>query len=121
MLSSPDRSQSLFPKNVKERLLEEKANEIKAAAEANKQQRHKQKSTFTRGSTASQGLQDFVEGTDTMDNSEQEILETDPIADVFPEATILFADLVGFSKFPHIRCCNPFQPFQPSDTVIFSL
>ena len=79
-------------------MLEEKANEIKAAAEAKRLGRNR-KVAFSNGKQSQGSLREFLEGNDPCEENEQEILDTDPIADLFPEATVLFADLVGFSTF----------------------
>jgi hypothetical protein len=69
---------------VQQRLLEEKANEIKAAAEAKKNRRKRRyPNILPRITVDDPNLQDFLDGSD-FHETEQEILDTDPIADLFP-------------------------------------
>ena len=70
--------QSLFPEKVKERLLEEKAQEVEAHAQ---RQRHQKKFREF-------DVQDYED--------EDEIAKSKPLADLYPECTILFCDIVGF-------------------------
>jgi hypothetical protein len=65
---------SLFPSNVRDRLL------------ADQDGGHKHKN-----------LQGFLSGRD--DTSDDQIFKTAPIAEFYPETTILFADIAGFTAW----------------------
>ena len=83
--------QSLFPKNVKERLLEDKAEEIKGAKD-------KRSSTYgTNKDGLDESLARFMSGDAQDGDDDAEILASRPIAETFPAATVMFADLVGFT------------------------
>ncbi|KAL3922056.1 MAG: hypothetical protein SGILL_002410 [Bacillariaceae sp.] len=79
---------SLFPKEVKQRLMEEK-----------KENQPDKKTAFARGAnvfqtSSSLGTQDYDDG---------EILKVQPIADLFPNTTVVFADIVGFTAWSSTR------------------
>ena len=42
-----------------------------------------------------------------------------PIADLFPEVTVMFADIAGFTAWSSAR--EPFQVFQLLETIYFAL
>jgi class 3 adenylate cyclase len=48
-----------------------------------------------------------VEMNETVEDSDEYAYGSKPIADLFPETTILFADLVGFTAWSSVRIqCN---------------
>ncbi|KAG7373590.1 adenylate/guanylate cyclase [Nitzschia inconspicua] len=75
---------SLFPKEVKERLMDEK----------NGNDRTVKSSPFGVDSSFQRKNEDYDDG---------EILTVKPIADLFPNTTVLFADIVGFTAWSSTR------------------
>jgi class 3 adenylate cyclase len=85
---------SLFPSNVRERM----------AAEKDANEEH----TKSR-------LRNFLDS-ESLDMDEDDImLKTKPIADLFPETTILFADISGFTAWSSMR--EPTQVFTLLETI----
>ena len=103
---------SLFPQHVKERLLKDKADEIQAN---NLKRRHHQQQqkwgggTFRQTNDLDRSLEDYLNDADGNDNEKDEILKSKPIAEVFEEATVMFADIVGFTgkSYYLIMLCPP--------------
>ncbi|KAL7562532.1 hypothetical protein ACA910_008238 [Epithemia clementina (nom. ined.)] len=95
---------SLFPSNVRDRLLAEE--------EGAGFQRHGEQGTQTR-------LKNFLanDAPSALDLEETDDLmfKTKPIADLFPETTILFADIAGFTAWSSAR--EPSQVFTLLETV----
>jgi hypothetical protein len=85
---------SLFPANVRERMAAEK--------DANT------------GHTKSR-LRNFLDGEDFEMDDDDIVLKTKPIADLFPETTILFADISGFTAWSSMR--EPTQVFTLLETI----
>jgi hypothetical protein len=81
--------QSLFPQEVKNRLLEEK----KTVKPNNKMKRV----NGLGNPLETKNLQELDEYDDG------EILRVKPIADLFPNTTVLFADIVGFTAWSSTR------------------
>jgi len=94
---------ALFPSNVRDRLFaEQEADDVK-----------KKNKRFT---APKSGLQDFLlNDNGNPDIDEELIFKTKPIADLFPETTIMFADLVGFTAWSSVR--EPSQVFTLLETV----
>lgn len=94
---------SLFPSNVRDRLFQ---NDASAS-----------KKTSIHAPAKSQ-LKNFLtddgESGESIDE-ESEILKTKPIADLFPETTILFADIAGFTAWSSMR--EPAQVFTLLETL----
>ncbi|CAB9529137.1 Receptor-type guanylate cyclase gcy [Seminavis robusta] len=100
---------SLFPQNVKERLLEDKAQEVQAEAAKKKEEKKLQKKGFR--ADMDHSMEDFLSRENLGgEDANDEILKSKPIADVFEEATVLFADLVGFTAWSSSR--------QPTDVFV---
>ena len=100
---------SLFPKNVQDRIMKDVDEEVNR--EANKQ-------LTTRGNRTKDQLQNFLKGKDANEEDEDAragIKRSKPIADLFPEATIIFADIVGFTAWSSTR--EPTQVFQLLETI----
>mmetsp|Transcript_2536 Transcript_2536/g.6381 ORF Transcript_2536/g.6381 Transcript_2536/m.6381 type:complete len:1225 (+) Transcript_2536:138-3812(+) len=96
--------ESLFPSNVRDRLL---AEEI----EAEKREVEQQQGTQTR-------LKNYLanDGPAAGDMETDDIMyKTQPIADLFPETSILFADIAGFTAWSSAR--EPSQVFTLLETV----
>lgn len=104
-------AQSLFPKNVKERLLEEKADEVKAADQHKRKARGFGKTT----QNIEASLERFMAGDTAEEEDGAEILASRPIAELFPETTIMFADLVGFTSWSSTR--SPVDVFTLLETL----
>lgn len=75
--------QSLFPKEVKDRLLQEKKQRDSAAKPLD-------------------NLKQFLNDDDGSMKAE-DVYRSKPIADLFPETTVFFADLVGFTAWSSTR------------------
>lgn len=94
---------SLFPDGVRSRLL-------------NPEELKRRKSKTTK-SQLKQYLQDDA-GPTAFNNSgefDQEILQSKPIADLFPNTTVIFADIAGFTAWSSVR--EPSQVFTLLETV----
>jgi class 3 adenylate cyclase len=88
---------SLFPSNVRDRLL--------ADREAESNQKGHGKGT----------LRGYLSGDKQNEGSQDDIYKTKPIADLFPETTLLFGDIVGFTAWSSVR--EPSQVFTLLETV----
>ena len=77
---------SLFPKNVRDRIMEdaEKQAELDVDKRFNKI-----------GYGAKYELKNFLDEVQEAHSDELEPFDTKPIADLFPEATVMFADISG--------------------------
>ena len=101
---------SLFPKNVQDRIMKDVDEEVNR--EANKP-------LIMRGNRTKDQLQNFLKGKDANEEDAEDvnagIKRSKPIADLFPEATIIFADIVGFTAWSSTR--EPTQVFQLLETI----
>jgi len=79
----------------------------------NKQNKRKNKSAFVAGKN--NDLKDFLNGDDDVMFDDEDIVTSKPIADLFPETTILFSDLVGFTAWSSMR--EPSQVFVLLETL----
>ena len=100
---------SLFPHNVAEQLQAQKAKEQRAAA---RQQRHnlrfphkKRASNRDLGNQQNNNTDDSGAASD----ASEELVEDKPMADLFPSATVFFADIAGFTAWSSSR--EPEQVF----------
>jgi hypothetical protein len=93
---------SMFPKNVQQRIMEEAQEKSNQAVES--------KGYF--GFAAKTNLHDFVKT--GMEESEMAV-KSKPIADLFPEATVMFADIVGFTAWSSTRDAS--QVFTLLETI----
>ena len=89
---------NLFPKDVRERIM--------ADAEEQAGNEYAQKSGMSRGN-----LKDLLDESAPSTS----IFKTKPIADLFPEVTVMFADLVGFTAWSSTR--EPAQVFTLLETI----
>lgn len=98
---------SLFPKNVQQRILED----------ANKQALQDYKARASNGFRGKAQLKSFLDGDDGDDERDADgvAFTTRPIADLFPETTVLFADIAGFTAWSSMR--EPSQVFTLLETV----
>ena len=101
---------SLFPKSVQQRILED-ANDQAIAEQKNK------KIPVFRGKTQ---LKEFLEDGDAdMEvDADDTMFKSRPIADLFPETTVLFADIAGFTAWSSTR--EPSQVFTLLETIYHS-
>ena len=91
----------IFPKNVQDRIMKE------AQEQAEQEAREKRKGHHLNGYLGSDGNEQAgIAGG---------IYETKPIADFFPETTIVFADIVGFTAWSSMR--DPAQVFTLLETI----
>ena len=101
---------SLFPKNVQDRIMKDVDEEVNRDAN---------KPLIMRGNRTKDQLQNFLKGKDANEEDEEDIAagikRSKPIADLFPEATIIFADIVGFTAWSSTR--EPTQVFQLLETI----
>lgn len=96
---------SLFPKNVQERIFKDVEEEVK------QEEQGKITGRF-RGNRTKDQLRNFLtdgDGEKKQTFEKHASLKSKPIADLFPEATIIFADLVGFTAWSSTR--EPTQVF----------
>ena len=104
---------SLFPKSVQERILKDVENEVKREEQQGK--------TKLLGNRTKDDLRNFL--TDGSEDQQGQFekhasLKSKPIADLFPEATIIFADLVGFTAWSSTR--EPTQVFTLLENIYAS-
>ena len=105
---------SLFPKNVQERIFKDVEDEVKQEEQAKAANRF-------RGNRTKDQLRNFLtDGTDAKEEKfeKHSSLKSKPIADLFPEATIIFADLVGFTAWSSTR--EPTQVFTLLENIYHS-
>ena len=79
---------SLFPKNVRQRIMQDVEDQIAAGSKPAKK-------SLMFGAVAKHELKHFLD--DDMANAGVAVFDTKPIADLFPSTTIMFADIVGKS------------------------
>lgn len=97
---------SLFPKQVQQRILED----------AEEQAKEKQQKTWAFGLAPKSRMKDFLSGgNEFSEHKSQGVTKSKPIADLFPSATIMFADLVGFTAWSSTR--EPSQVFTLLETI----
>jgi hypothetical protein len=119
---------SLFPKDFKDRLLQrEKSKDLKILEERRPNEENSasvhnlfNKSGLKRGlARTKSSLTNFLY--EPSENGEQggldSFLKTKPIADLFPETTIMFADLVGFTAWSSAR--EPTAVFRLLETIYY--
>lgn len=87
---------SLFPKKVRDQLVAEREQQEKKAGAKNR-------------------LKSFLNDNDDRTGSSGDICSSKPIADLFPDTTIMFADLAGFTAWSSTR--DPSQVFTLLETL----
>jgi len=106
---------SLFPSNVRDRIMKDtEEKNVKNSLVENK----KNSSFFAEA--AKRKLKSFLDE-DHCDggcDGEDIMIRSKPIADLFPAATVLFADIVGFTAWSSVR--EPSQVFQLLETIYHS-
>jgi class 3 adenylate cyclase len=93
---------SLFPANVRDRLIQQGGDESEANGKA-EEDSNRQRAKY--------GLNQY----DNMNEDETGVFTTKPIADLFPNATVMFADIVGFTAWSSTR--EPSQVFTLLETI----
>jgi class 3 adenylate cyclase len=96
---------SLFPKSIQKRIMEE-------AEEQAAMENDKVKNRF--GFAPKSQLRDFLSDGSALETGES-AFKTKPIADLFPDTTIMFADIVGFTAWSSMR--EPSQVFTLLETI----
>jgi class 3 adenylate cyclase len=96
---------SLFPKSIQKRIMDE-------AEEQAAMENDKVKSRF--GFAPKSQLKEFLSDGSAVETGES-AFKTKPIADLFPETTIMFADIVGFTAWSSMR--EPSQVFTLLETI----
>ena len=94
---------SLFPAQVRDRLLQDNGED--GAKQSYKQSTGRGTIAMMDGNNRSALHSDYQADLDTT----SKLLETKPIADLFPSATVLFADICGFTAWSSVR--EPTQVF----------
>ncbi|CAB9500133.1 Receptor-type guanylate cyclase gcy [Seminavis robusta] len=98
---------SLFPKNVRDRIMADVEEQIAAGEKPGK------KNPLMFGAVAKHELKHFLD--DGIANADGVPFDTKPIADLFPNTTIMFADIVGFTAWSSVR--EPSQVFSLLETL----
>ena len=101
---------SLFPKKVREQLLKEAEEQISAAESGGNKNNRK---AFLFGAVAKSELKNFLN--EGVSKANGVAFDTKPIADLFPNTTIMFADICGFTAWSSVR--EPTQVFTLLETV----
>jgi hypothetical protein len=94
---------SLFPKVVRDRIMNMGADEPGK----------KKTNAFKSGENTTFNLQSFLRN-DAPPEIDQDC-ESDPIADLFPETTVMFADIAGFTAWSSLR--EPAKVFKLLETL----
>ena len=94
---------SLFPSNVRDRILQDAEEQVEREMKSNSRV------------AAKHHLQNFLEHEPKEAGNGKKVFATKPIADLFPETTIMFGDLVGFTAWSSVR--EPSQVFTLLETV----
>lgn len=102
---------SLFPSNVRERLL--------ADQEDTKSPSGKGGGSNDSGNGGITSLKGFLAG-ESQDTEmlDEDVYKTKPIADLFPETTVMFGDIVGFTAWSSVR--EPAQIFTLLETLYYA-
>jgi len=100
---------SLFPRNVRDRIMKDTEEQDRKAKEDSSK-----KSGFF-NEAAKRRLKTFL---DEENGDGGEFFNSKPIADLFPAATVLFADIVGFTAWSSVR--EPSQVFILLETIYHS-
>lgn len=101
---------SLFPRNIQERIMEE-------VVEQEKQGR-KDFFRFSAKARLSQFLNSGVTDDGNDQTTKTGIFSTKPLADLFPETTVMFGDIVGFTAWSSTR--EPSQVFRLLESIYHS-
>jgi class 3 adenylate cyclase len=105
---------TLFPKNIRDRLFEERKLEEENKIAGQKKTLHELSGNKVRLSNFLIEARD-LNAEDTDADDDDFMYKTKPIADLFPETTILFADISGFTAWSSTR--EPSQVFVLLETI----
>jgi hypothetical protein len=100
---------SLFPQVVCDRIMDMGADEP----------RKKKANAFIQGENANFNLQSFLRNPGDAQHEIDQDGESDPIADLFPETTVIFADIAGFTAWSSLR--EPAKVFKLLETLYGTL
>lgn len=103
---------SLFPETVRDRLMLENKSEPKPKQSSESKGGFRNRNSANTGSTV---MSRNLSGSSRSILNGPEILKGKPIADLFPHATVLFADIVGFTAWSSVR--EPTQVFTLLETL----
>lgn len=96
---------ALFPKNIRDRIMKEAEEQMEAEMDSNKKRRF--------GTTQKTQLRSFL--SDDGEKVAGVAFAGKPIADLFPSATVMFADIAGFTAWSSVR--EPTQVFSLLETL----
>ncbi|CAB9510830.1 Receptor-type guanylate cyclase gcy [Seminavis robusta] len=102
---------SLFPSNVRDRIMKDAEDAVN---------NNKEIVPFLpgMGEAPKKKLKTFLDEENPGTEDQLVMFKTKPIADLFPETTVMFADLVGFTAWSSVR--EPTQVFQLLETIYHS-
>lgn len=105
---------SLFPKNVRERLFAE-SEEAEQLKKGNKRNNNKKVPKSRLNSYLASGELSANPGDDSSHHGSSHAFKGKPIADLFPETTLFFGDIAGFTAWSSMR--EPSQVFTLLETL----
>jgi hypothetical protein len=98
---------SMFPANVRDRILKDAEEQVETA---------KRKKLYDKfRATSGNELKNYLEEVGFADEAANDLFATKPIADLFPETTVMMCDLVGFTAWSSVR--DPTQVFTLLENV----
>jgi class 3 adenylate cyclase len=95
---------SLFPSNVRDRILKDAEEQVE-----------REMNNASKFVAAKHRLKSFLEDEPEDSRKNADVFSTKPIADLFPETTLMIADMVGFTAWSSVR--EPCQVFVLLETV----
>jgi hypothetical protein len=105
---------SLFPAEIRDRLFQQQNEEPNNKGSSGKNGVYDATSKF-RQKNFLENQDDDRAQTDDVNHSNPDMYETKPIADLFPNTTVMFADIAGFTAWSSVR--EPSQVFTLLETV----
>jgi class 3 adenylate cyclase len=103
---------SLFPETVRDRLMLEKQSKPKSKQSLDSKSTFRNRNSVNTSSTV---VSRDLSGSSSSTPNGLEMLKGKPIADLFPHATVVFADVVGFTAWSSVR--EPTQVFTLLETL----
>lgn len=104
---------SLFPATVRDQIMKNAEEEVNLRMSQKKESKKALLRVSRRGGDRGESLRQLQK-----QRSMQKVTRSKPIADLIPEATVLFADIVGFTAWSSVR--EPTQVFELLETVYHS-
>jgi class 3 adenylate cyclase len=106
---------SLFPSNIRDKILQDSDEETKTPATSNSSSRKGNMRTYLSRNSIQNNTINVISNSKHADESSIMIkLTSRPIADLFPETTVFFADISGFTAWSSAR--GPYQVFTLQET-----